>query len=255
MIQKHFSINEGGHSIRCKIYANDLHRVKKAVIFGHGFGGHKDNKAAERFADRILPKEKEMALVTFDWPCHGDDATARLTLEACMDYLGLVIAHVKDHLGAEEVYGYATSFGGYLFLLYTAKYGMPFKRLAMRCPAISMYDVLVQGIIRDDDMAKLAKGKPALVGFDRKVKVDQPFLDSLKEADIRTYDYLDYAEDILILYGTKDEIIPRKDLEDFAENNLVELEAVENADHRFSDPKIMDAAIHRIYHFLLWRDH
>ena len=59
-----------------------------------------------------------------------------------------------------------------------------------------------------------------------------------------------YAENILILQGAKDEVLSREETEKFAENNVIELETSENADHRFSDPKIMDAAIHRIYLFL-----
>ena len=248
MISKYFSINEAGHSIRCKIYANDVHLVKRAVIFGHGFGGHKDNKAAERFADRVLSKEKDLAVITFNWPCHGDDATARLSLKDCTEYLDLVLAHAKEHFGAKKLYGYATSFGGYLFLYYISQKGNPFEKAAFRCPAVAMYDVMLK-LIPEDDLAKIARGKPALVGFDRKVKVEQSFLDALKEADIRQTDYLDYAEDILILQGLKDEIIPHEVTEEFAENNLITLVPVPNADHRFSDPKIMDAAIHEIYLF------
>ena len=249
MIAKYFSINEDGHSIRCKIYANDIQGVRRAVVYGHGFGGHKDNKAAEKFAERTLSKEKDMAVITFNWPCHGDDASSRLLLDDCLEYLHLVLQYAREHFDAQKIYGYATSFGGYLFLLYLAKAGNPFCRLALRCPAVAMYDVMLR-LIPEDDLAKLAKGKTVLVGFDRKVKVEQGFLEALKEADIRSCDYLDYAENILILQGAKDEVLSREETEKFAENNVIELETSENADHRFSDPKIMDAAIHRIYLFL-----
>ena len=66
---KYFTINEHAHSIHCKLYSNDFHDTKRIVLFGHGFGGHMDNKAAERFADRVLTKYKNVAVVTFNWPC------------------------------------------------------------------------------------------------------------------------------------------------------------------------------------------
>ena len=72
-MQRYFQINKKGHNIRCKLYYRDLHNVSRVVIFGHGFGGHKDNNAAEKFAERLLSKYKGAAMVTFDWPCHGDD--------------------------------------------------------------------------------------------------------------------------------------------------------------------------------------
>ena len=56
MTDKYFNINAEGCSIRCKLYYDELSRVQSAVLFGHGFGGHKDNRAAERFARRSYEK-------------------------------------------------------------------------------------------------------------------------------------------------------------------------------------------------------
>ena len=49
-MSENFEINENGFNIRCKIYAEKGGPVRKAVLFGHGFDGHKDNNAAERYA-------------------------------------------------------------------------------------------------------------------------------------------------------------------------------------------------------------
>ena len=50
MKETYFSINEDGLSIRCKLYGTGAREYSRVVIFGHGFGGHKDNRAAEKFA-------------------------------------------------------------------------------------------------------------------------------------------------------------------------------------------------------------
>ena len=249
-MEKYFDINEAGYSIRCKLYCSDLHKIKKIVIFGHGFGGHKDNKAAEKFAAKLISKHREFCVITFNWPCHGDDARKNLQLSECDTYLTFVIEYAKRVFETEEIYAYATSFGGFLFLKYIAEHGNPFKKIALRCPAITIYDSMIHRIMSQDDYDKIMKGKPVLVGFDRKIKISKPFLDELEAADIRKHDFTDYADDILILHGTRDEVIPFDVSAEFADDNVIELIALQNGDHRFTDPKIMDLAIHNIIEFM-----
>ncbi len=248
-MQKYFDINEQGCSIRCKLYCTDAHNVKRVIVFCHGFGGHKDNKAAETFANRAVAKRKGTAVIVFDWPCHGDDARKNLLLEDCDTYLTVVLDYAREHFGTDELYAYGTSFGGYILLKYLLDHGNPFRKIALRCPAIDMYDTLLGAVATDDDRAKIAAGKPVLVGFDRKVKIGKQFLDQLQQADIRSHDFFDFADDLLIIHGTADDIVPFEDSASFADDNVIELVAVEGADHRFRDPKKMDVAIARIIEF------
>ncbi|MBO5109961.1 MAG: alpha/beta fold hydrolase [Clostridia bacterium] len=248
-MQRYFEINAEGHNVRCKLYYNDLRSIRRAVIFCHGFGGHKDNSAAEKFAERVLTKYKNVATVTFNWPCHGDDVKKKLRLADCDTYLRLVIAHVRESLGAESIYCYATSFGGYLALKYVKEHGNPFMKIALRCPAVNMYDVLTTAIMNEDDMVPLRKGKERMIGFDRKIPVDLPFLLELQENDVRAWDFLDYAEDIRILHGTADELVSFDEVQHFADEQLIEFVPVERADHRFKDPLKMELAMKSILDF------
>ena len=249
MITKHFDVNEEGCSIRCTLYCQDPKSIRRIILFGHGFGGHKDNKAAAKLAERGISKYKGLALIAFDWPCHGEDGRKNLLLEDCDHYLTLMLDTCRSRFNAQEIYANATSFGGYLFLKYIADHGNPFRKAVFRCPAIDMLGVMNATILTPDDREKLAHGKPVLAGFDRKVKISRDFLEALKSADIRTHEYLDWAEDILILHGTKDELIPMESSADFADNNLIEFVPITNADHRFTDPKTMDEAIHQTLEF------
>ena len=250
MTEKYFDINESGYSVRCKLYCNDVRAIKRAVIFGHGFGGHKDNKAAEKFAAKLLSKHKDFCVVTFNWPCHGDDARKNLLLSECDKYLTFVIDYVKKQFETDEIYAYATSFGAFLFLKYIAEHGYdPFRKVALRCPAITIYDSMIHRIMTPDDYEKILKGKPVLVGFDRKIKIGKPFLEDLEDADITKDDFIDYADDMLIIHGTKDEVIPIERSAEFADQNVIEFVPMQNGDHRFTDPKIMDLAIHTIISF------
>lgn len=248
-MEKYFSVNSNGCSISCKLYADDPSKVSSVVLFGHGFSGNRDNKSAEKLAKRLISKNKGVALIIFNWPCHGDDVRKTLRLEDCDKYLEEMLAHVKTAYPGAELYGCATSFGGYLFLKHISEHGSPFKKLALRCPAVAMYDVITKTIMTEDDLGKLEKGKPVLIGFDSKIKIDKAFVDSLKEADITGRDFLDYAEDILILHGTKDEVVPFEAVQEFADNNLIELDAVEGADHKFRDPLKMDHVLKRFAAF------
>lgn len=248
-MERYFEINENGHNVRCKLYCSDPQNIRKIAVFCHGFGGHKDNSAAAKFAQRMLSKYKGTGLVTFNWPCHGDDVKKKLCLEDCNAYLGLVVRYLKQKYEPQELNAYATSFGGYLTLKYLVENGNPFRKVALRCPAVNMYDVLTKAIMAGQELEKLQKGKDVPVGFDRKIMVSPQFLQELQANDIRDYDYLDYAEDILILHGTQDEIVPYEEVYAFAEDNLIEFISVEGADHRFRHPQAMELAIKKILGF------
>lgn len=242
-MERYFEINGGGHNIRCKLYCREPRSVRKAVIFCHGFGGHKDNAAAERLAQRLLSKYKDVGLITFNWPCHGDDVKKKLSLPDCMTYLDMVTSYVRDTMGAEELYANAISFGGYLTLLYLTSRGNPFRKIVLRCPAVPMYQAMTQAIVDEKALEQLRRGRDAQVGFDRKVPVSPAFLEELEANDVREYDFLDWAEDILILHGTSDEIVPFADASAFSQDKLIDLIPIEGADHRFRHPGTMEAAI------------
>ena len=232
---KYFNLNAAGSSIKCKLCANDPRAVRNLVVYGHGFGGHKDNHAAERFAETLLSKRKDAALLTFDLPAHGDDVKKRLTLGDCDAYLREVLAYAQAELHPAAVFGYGTSFGGFLFLKYLAEHGNPFRRLVLRCPAVDIYESLTTKILTPKDAAALRKGRDAELGFDRKVRVNQAFFDELRIVDLFALDYLDYADDLLILQGTADEIVSYDAVSRFADQNCIELIPFDRADHRFHD--------------------
>ncbi|ETP71122.1 lysophospholipase [Lachnospiraceae bacterium JC7] len=248
-MEKYFDINEQGLSIRCKVYfEKDIHNLKHIVLATYGFGGNKDNKAIEKFAERITTKYKGFGVVCFDWPCHGKDARNKLILDECLTYMDLVVAHIKSEMGVEDMYNYSSSFGAYVTLRYLHDHGNPFRKIAFRCPAIKMYDSMAAHVT-EDDWNNLNKGKEILRGYDRKIKISLEFLEDLKNNDVSTCDYMDYADDIIMIHGTKDEMAPIDVAEEFSENNVIELIKVENADHPFSNPKYMDFAIQKIQEF------
>ncbi len=253
-MEKYFDINEQGYSIRCKYYCGkDPKAVTDIVIATYGFGGNKDNNATQKFAERLISKCKNFGVVVFDWPCHGADARNKLILEECITYFDLVINYCKNEMKAANLYTYGTSLGGYMTLKYIAEHGNPFKKIALRCPAINLYEIMAAGITPEEQQ-KLDKGKEIIRGYTRKIKVTNDYLNDLKNSDIRENEYFDFANEILILQGTKDEFIPYEVVERFCDDNVIELIPIEKADHPFSDPHIMDLAISKMIDFINAQD-
>ncbi len=246
----YFELTDGARRVPCKAYREGEGIPAKTVLCGHGFGGHRDNRAAETFARRTLAKNPDAAVITFDWPGHGENTGETLSLAACAETLRLVICELRNRWPDTELYGYATSFGGYLFLKHIAAEGDPFRKAAFRCPAVDMHSVLTDAIMTEENAADLAEGKTAMVGFDRKVAVTPAFLSELKEEDLNRYDLRKAAPELLILHGTQDEIVPFESGKAFAGSNGIRFLPVEGADHRFLDPRLMDGAVETMLAFL-----
>ena len=252
-MDKHFEIHAQGCNIRCKVYYKDTPTADRAVIFCTGFAGHKDNNAAKGFAEKLLSKQKGVIVVVFNWPAHGDDVKKKLNLDDCSAYLEQVTQDVRQRFGVRELYAYATSFGGYLVLKYISEHDNPFRKIALRCPAVDMYAVLTRTIMQNDEYDRIMKGKDIQVGFDRKITVTRKLLDELQANDIRARDFSAFADKILILHGTADEVVPFDSGRTFAESNLIECIPVENADHRFQNPAHMSLANKYVMQFFDFR--
>ena len=47
-MEKYFEINKSGQNIRCKLYYGKSAGIEKAVLFVHGFTGHKARRRNSR---------------------------------------------------------------------------------------------------------------------------------------------------------------------------------------------------------------
>ena len=251
-MEKHFEINEDGYSIRCKLITNDRDKAVRTfphvAIVTHGFGSSKETAGIKNFGEHLTTKYKGWAVLAFDWPCHGMDARKKLTIDECMTYLTIVAKYAKNELQAKDLFNYSTSLGGYLTLRYLLEIGNPFQRIALRCPAIHLYETMLERI-PEADRTKLRKGKEIQIGFERKMKIDQSFLDDLKSFSPLEHEYFDFADSMFILHGTNDDTVPIEDARAFAENNVIEFLPIAGANHPFQNPDHMALAIHKIIEF------
>ncbi len=236
---KYFDINDKGFSIRCKWYTNNVREIQKVILFCHGFGGHKDNNACAKFAEHVLGKYKTTAVLAFDWPTHGNDARNKLVLEDCDSYLTIILDYLHG-MNVEDIYVYGNSFGGYMTLKYIQEHGNPFKKIALRSPAINMYETLIHNVLNEDDLKKIEKGKDVLAGFDRKIKINKKYLEDVKNCDITQMDFIPFADELLVCHGKEDEIVRYDIVEKFCDDNIIEFYAFDGVEHRFRNQQKMD---------------
>lgn len=248
-MEKYFEINDAGLNIKCKLYCNTPRKIHSIIVSCHGFGGSKDNNATNKIAGVLLPKYNNLAVLSFDWPCHGDDVRQKLNLKDCNDYLESVINYIKNDLGVNNIYSQATSFGGYLTLKYISEHPNPFRKIALRCPAVNMYTALTETILTQDQVDNIRCGKVEISGFERKIKVTNEFLEELQENDISIRDYVDFADDIIIMHGTNDELISYGFVKKFAEENVIDFITIHGADHRYKNPGKLRECINHIHDF------
>ena len=250
-MKKYFDIHETGFNIRCKLfYEDNVRKIRKVVLYCHGFAGHKDTLAAERFSGYLLSKYKGYAVLAFDWPCHGEDVRKKLCLSDCDRYLSIVTDYVFRSFAPESISVCATSFGAYLVLKYIQEHGNPFHRIVLRSPAVGMYASITGSVITPEERELIEKGKDTEVGFDRRIRISKVFLEELHQNDITNKSFLAFADDIMIVHGTKDEIVSFDSVKEFAEENVIDLLLIQNADHRFVDPTLMNLAVSRMAAFL-----
>lgn len=254
MTEEYFDAVVAGCAVKCKMYRNNARRTDRLIICCHGFGGHKDNSASRKLADRALAEYADAAAVTFDWPCHGADAKNKLLLDDGSVYLETVRRYLSEKNPGVKQYVYAISFGAHLTLKYIYENGNPFERIALRCPAVNMYDVLTKTIVAPEDLEKLLGGRDIDAGFDRKVRISRRFTDELRAFDAESRDFTGFADDILIIHGTDDEVVPFGAVRGFAERNAIRFIAVEDADHRFLDTGKMNRVISETLSFFFGND-
>ena len=186
--------------------------------------------------------------------CHGvlygEDVKPRFTLADCDTYLTAVLEYARERFAPESISFNGTSFGGYAVLKYMHEHGSPFDSVVLRCPAVNLHEIFTDLYLTENDLDKLRRGKDAVVGFEKKFKINRQFLDSLAENDIMQYDFSAFADSMLIMHGTRDETVPIDAVRRFAEKNDLMLIEINGADHMFKDPARMSEYVNDTVDFI-----
>lgn len=213
------------------------------IIAMHGFAG--DRKSGCISLLENAANKMGIGLIKFDWPAHGESEVNgdKLSVSNCLTDLCSMVNHIKKRFPLARLAAFSTSFGGYLTLLYNYYNRSVFEHIILRSPAIGMYNILIGKILDGAAKEELAKNKSFAFGFERLMQVRASFLDELKNNDIvKLYGDMP-LDNISIIHGTKDDIVPFGDSKAFSDIHKCRLYPIDGADHRYKKPGELDRVI------------
>ncbi len=230
-----FEIQSDKYAVPCKLYEPEI--TPQLVVIGvHGFAGDKESSVLSALAQSLC--DRNSALVCFDFPAHGKSGAedSALSVSNCKNDLEKVIGYVKNRYPHSRYGIFATSYGGYITLLSMPR--LSDFSIVLRAPAVYMDKVFTQKLIPVSEAEFISNGG-AQLGFERQMFVSSSFLDELKNNPVG-----DIKSPLVIIHGTKDDIVSYQDIEDFCKKNEnIKLIPIKNADHRFKKTGEIDLII------------
>ena len=213
------------------------------ILAMHGFAGDKESSCIS-----LLEKEANKAgigLIKFDWPSHGESEAEgdSLTLENCLADLSSVIEYIKENYPCAKLAAFATSFGGYVTLLYHLYHDSVFDHLILRSPAIRMYNIMENVIMTEESKKDLQTQHYFFREFDRTIKITERFVDELNRNDLFELYGKTPLTNASIIHGTMDDVAPIQDSIEFAKLHGCSLYPVAGADHRYKKPGELEQVI------------
>lgn len=238
-MEKHILIN----NLHSNLYLPNNSTPKEIVVGIHGFSGDKESSVLIKLSKHL--NENNIALVTFDLPCHGEnDNSNPLILQDCFDSIRNIFDFVKNNFKNIPISTFATSFGGYLLLNHLSKNEEKLNKVILRAPAIHMSEVLENVIFPFNNLSAKKIESPVNLGFEKQLIINKQFLENLRENNL---EYLPETNDFLyILQGKQDDIVNPELNEKFFKMhypNRHQFIWFENADHRFKKPGELEKII------------
>ena len=240
--------SENGYAISCMEWLPDGEH-DGTVICLHGFGGDKYSSVIAALAASLTKKKKRV--LAFDWPAHGDSRAADrdLTVENCIRDLHLVYRRCRQSAADQPISCFATSFGGYLAMIYRQQFPDDFSRIMLRSPALAMPEILIS-FMTEEERRAFDRGEKRNFGFHRPLLLDRSFYEDLKAYRPLSYEKEDLNGRVFIIHGDRDDVVPLDDSIMFSEKNQIELYVVKGADHRYKHPGELEQIVEQAAAFL-----
>lgn len=232
-MRKEISIyTEGGRRMTC---LDGCFTGQKAMVLClHGLAGDKNSSVISRLSQ--VMEEEEIGTFTFDWPAHGDspEPSRYFTTDICLEYIRTAVSFLRDRYGSVPLYCFATSFGGYIAMLYHLDHPDTFDQIFLRSPALNIADTLT-GFMDEEQIKDFMAGKELDFGFDRPLLLTRAYYDDIMAHTIFSCPPL-HPEKIFIIHGEADDVVPVEDSIIYAEKNGIRLFVLKGADHRYKNP-------------------
>ncbi len=209
----------------------------KAIIVAiHGFCGDKESTCIDMLRHEM--NKVGIGLIKFNLPAHGDSEVEgdKLTVSNCLNDLNNIVSLIKSDYKNIPLIVFGTSFGGYLTLLYHYYHPDIFDYIVLRSPAIKMYQILSTSLIGEDIKKSLDTMGYFDYGFERVIKITDKFINELKENDLVELYKDKKINNMAIIHGDMDDLVPIDDSREFVSKHGGKLYIVKGADHRYKKP-------------------
>ena len=250
IIKNEFSLpGRNGYSIPMLSSVNDAD--SSILLCLHGFCGDKNSSVIAALMEDL--DQYGIGVGTFDWPAHGSSSAKdeELTVENCLSDLETVLEHIREKRTL-PVSCFATSFGGYLAMLYRSRHPEAFEKTILRSPALRMAQSFLE-LLPEKERSCFLAGEPITRGFERKMQVTVSFYESHLSHPV--YDTPACAPDsVLILQGDRDDVVMPGDTAAYAERNHISVEWFPGADHRYKAQGNLTRIVDVSRSFLINRD-
>ena len=222
---------------------------KAIVLCLHGLAGDKNSSVIARLSQ--VMKVENIGTFTFDWPSHGDspEPARYFTTDYCLEYIRTAVSFLKNSYGSVPIYCFATSFGGYIAMLYHLNHPDTFEKIFLRSPALNIADTLT-GFMNENQMTDFMNGKELDFGFDRPLLLTKAHYDDIKAHDIFSSAPM-YPEKIFIIHGEVDDVVSVKDSQLYAERNGIKFYVLAGADHRYKNPGDVETVMEKAKEWFL----
>ena len=208
---------------------------REILLCVRGFGGGAYSTVVEKIALEMKPCK--IGTFSFTWPAHGNsDASGdMLTVENCLADMEDVVSYLKEQYPEKKLSCFATSFGGFMTVVYHQKYPEEFRKIILRSPAVRMAEVIMSFMSEDQKKAYFA-GEKLNFGFgDNPLILGKNYYESLLEFPVAQMQ-VKIPSKFTIIQGDADEIVPPSDVREFAEKNGIPVLWAAGADHQYTNP-------------------
>ena len=239
------------NGIPAKLFrADNAHGTVLAI---HGFGGSKESSAITGLAERVC--DKGVNVLTFDLPAHGerDGGAEQLDPMRCIEEIIAVEKYIKAEL-TNDIYAFATSFGGMCLLHRIERLPHTFKRIVLRVPAVNMAYSLFAISKGSDPTLTVEKAREHgfRIVLGREYLVPYNFYEGLSQMHCLRHSEAWDSSDIFVVRAENDELVQPSDTMEFLRHNpSVRSLCINGSGHRMSDPQhlaeALDAAAYHLF--------
>ena len=224
-----------GYNIYC--LDGSIPGQKAMIICLHGFAGSKLSSCITKLDAAMA--EEELGTFTFDWPAHGksDSGFENLTIENCMKDLETVCEYVKTRYNV-PLYCFATSFGGYLTMLYHHRHPEEFAKIILRSPALKMGEV-IKSAMKEKDFNEMMAGDIHDFGHNQPLLLGKDFYEDVCAHDPFSMSPA-HPENILVIHGECDSMVPPVNSRDYGNLYRIPVHFLKGADHDYANPGDLD---------------